>query len=71
MAEEAQEQPEFYITDSRLREYISEALERNPSIQEALARYRAALQKVPQVTALPDPVFGSSSIQARYRWRYL
>lgn len=32
------------------------ALERNPAIREAAARYRAALQLVPQVRALPDPM---------------
>jgi outer membrane protein TolC len=52
-----QEHLDFYADEPRLQEYVNEALERNPSVQEALARYRAALQKVPQVTALPDPVF--------------
>ncbi|MFQ5739987.1 MAG: TolC family protein [Acidobacteriota bacterium] len=47
---------EFYGTDPQLREYVGQALQRNPSLQEALARYRAALQKVPQVTSLPDPM---------------
>ena len=46
---------EFYIPDPLLGEYIRTALESNPSVQTAYARYRAALQKVPQATALPDP----------------
>ncbi|MEJ2146385.1 MAG: TolC family protein [Acidobacteriota bacterium] len=48
-----------YFTDSaQLRQYIQEALDQNPQIREALSRYRASLEKVPQVTALPDPVLG-------------
>ncbi len=48
--------PEFYAGNPRLEHYIHQALQRNPTLQEAIARYRAALQKVPQVTALPDPM---------------
>ncbi len=33
-------------------------MDQNPELREALSRYRASLQKVPQVTALPDPVLG-------------
>ncbi len=53
----AQPDPErgFHIPDPLLGEYIRMALDSNPSIQTAYARYRAALQKVPQQTALPDP----------------
>lgn len=48
-----------YFTDSpQLGRYIQEALNQNPQIREALSRYRASLEKVPQVTALPDPVLG-------------
>jgi cobalt-zinc-cadmium efflux system outer membrane protein len=36
--------------------YIQEALERNPGIQAAAAHARAELERIPQVTALPDPV---------------
>jgi len=53
-------QLDFYAQEAPLRDYIEEALKRNPSIQEVLARYRAAVQRVPQVTALPDPLFGFS-----------
>ncbi len=43
-----------------LEQWIGYALERNPRITTAIAQYEAATQKVPQVTALPDP-------QLRYR----
>lgn len=36
--------------------YIREALERNPGIQAAAAEARARLERIPQVTSLPDPV---------------
>lgn len=42
--------------DEQLKLYIDEALERNPAIRQSFARYRAARQKMPQVSALPDPV---------------
>ncbi len=44
--------------DEQLARYIAEALERNPSVHETFARYRAALQRLPQVAALPDPILG-------------
>jgi outer membrane protein TolC len=57
---QAEAEPDYNAALPLLRQYVGQALERNPSIQEVLARYRAALQSVPQVTALPDPVFGFS-----------
>ncbi|MFH1748276.1 MAG: TolC family protein [Planctomycetota bacterium] len=36
--------------------YIREALERNPGIQAAMAEARAKLERIPQVTSLPDPL---------------
>jgi hypothetical protein len=57
---QAEAEPDYNAALPLLRQYVGDALERNPSIQEVLARYRAALQSVPQVTALPDPVFGFS-----------
>jgi cobalt-zinc-cadmium efflux system outer membrane protein len=53
-------EPDYYAELPFLRQYVGEALECNPSIQEALARYRAALERASRVTALPDPVFGFS-----------
>ena len=44
--------------DKQLAAFVEEALDRNPAVRESLARYRAALQKIPQVSALPDPMFG-------------
>ncbi len=49
--------PDFYAPEDRLRDYVKEALEKNPAVRETLARYQAALERVPQVTTLPDPVF--------------
>ena len=50
--------PDFHAENPRLEEYVREALERNPRLHESLARYRAALQRPPQVVALPDPMLG-------------
>ncbi|MEZ5398803.1 MAG: TolC family protein [Bryobacteraceae bacterium] len=44
--------------DSQLRLYIEEALDRNPAVRQSFARYQAALQRLPQVSSLPDPMFG-------------
>ena len=37
---------------------VEQALERNPGIRQSFARYQAALQNLPQVSALPDPMLG-------------
>jgi outer membrane protein, heavy metal efflux system len=42
--------------DEQLDLYIQQALERNPAVRQAFSRYQAAKQKMPQVSALPDPV---------------
>ncbi|MGA9624631.1 MAG: TolC family protein [Bryobacteraceae bacterium] len=42
--------------DARLNDYIRMSLDRNPGLSQALAQYRAALQRLPQVAALPDPM---------------
>lgn len=42
--------------DARLDALVREALDRNPGISQAFARYRASLQRLPQVSALPDPM---------------
>ena len=42
--------------DEQLKLYIEQALERNPAVRQSFARYRAAQQRMPQVSALPDPV---------------
>ena len=46
---------DFYAA-ADLRAYVTTAVERNPALLESQARYRAARQRVPQVSALPDPV---------------
>jgi cobalt-zinc-cadmium efflux system outer membrane protein len=51
----SQEPPDFHAGQEPLRQYVLDALAHNPSIEEALGRYRAALQGVPQATALPNP----------------
>jgi cobalt-zinc-cadmium efflux system outer membrane protein len=47
------------VTASRppgaLGAYIEEALERNPTVNAAIANVEAALERIPQVTSLPDP----------------
>lgn len=40
-----------------LDDYFKIAADNNPGLQAAYKEYEAALQKVPQVNALPDPVF--------------
>jgi outer membrane protein TolC len=47
--------PDFFATEPALRTFVDAALEAHPGLKEAEARYRAALDKRPQVTALPDP----------------
>jgi outer membrane protein, heavy metal efflux system len=42
--------------DAQLESYIRLALDRNPGLAASLARYRGALQRLPQVGALPDPM---------------
>ena len=48
--------PDFHASAPDLRAYVTAAVERNPAVLEAQARYQAARQQVPQVTAMPDPV---------------
>ncbi len=50
--------PDFYPGDPHLQGLIEEALDRNPAVRESFARYQAALQRLPQVGALPDPMLG-------------
>ena len=47
---------DFYAAAPDLREYVTAAVESNPAVLESRARYQAARQRAPQVTALPDPV---------------
>jgi outer membrane protein TolC len=54
-AQTADRPPEYFAVEPPLREFVRRALEAQPGLKEAEARYRAALERVPQVTALPDP----------------
>lgn len=54
---EAPDEPLFYAPDPSLRDYALAALHENPAAIGMLARYRAALERVPQVTSLADPMF--------------
>ena len=47
---------DYYIPDPLLEELIREAIEANPQFRAMLSEYRAAIQNIPRVTALPDPV---------------
>ncbi len=47
---------DFYAAAPDLRAYVTAAVESNPAVLEARARYEAARQRAPQVAALPDPV---------------
>ncbi len=44
--------------DSVLAGYLRQALDQNPAVRQSFARYRAAMQRLPQVSALPDPMLG-------------
>ncbi|MBS3773748.1 MAG: TolC family protein [Bacteroidales bacterium] len=46
------------IQGQTLNEYLKEAGENHPELQAAYHEYHAALEKVPQVGALPDPKLG-------------
>lgn len=43
-------------SDTQLNDYMRLALNRNPGLSRALAQYRSVLQRLPQVSALPDPM---------------
>src|SRR5665811_1397597 len=42
--------------DTLLTDYVRQALDRNPGMGRAFAQYRSVLQRLPQVSALPDPM---------------
>jgi outer membrane protein, heavy metal efflux system len=44
--------------DPNLRAYIDQALERSPAVRQSFSRYQASLQRLPQVSSLPDPLLG-------------
>ncbi len=42
---------------NELHDYLSEAARNNPGLEASFSRWKAALEKIPQVKALPDPRF--------------
>jgi outer membrane protein TolC len=51
------EAPAFSAGNDELRAYVMEAAEQNPALQAAYSDWRAAMERIPQVTALDDPMF--------------
>jgi cobalt-zinc-cadmium efflux system outer membrane protein len=51
-----QTQPKYSPGDPQLQGYIAEALDRNPAVLQSFASYEAAVQRLPQVSSLPDPM---------------
>ncbi len=51
------EAPAFSAANEELRQYVLEAAENNPGLKAKWLEWQAALQKVPQVTTLEDPMF--------------
>ena len=49
--------PSFGADEAGLVNYLERAQSANPQLQAFDQRYRAAMQRIPQVSALPDPVF--------------
>ena len=47
--------PDFYAAEPGLRSCLESAIEHNPALLASRATYLAARQRLPQVTALPDP----------------
>ena len=47
--------PDFYAPEVELRSCVDSAIERHPALLASRANYQAAQQRIPQVTALPDP----------------
>jgi cobalt-zinc-cadmium efflux system outer membrane protein len=51
---------QFTAGNPQLKAFVKEALDRNPAIRQSFARYEAALQRLPQVSSLPDPMLSLS-----------
>lgn len=51
----------YFIPDELLGSLIEKALDHNPALKEAEASWRAALRRVPQVSAYPDPILSVST----------
>ena len=57
----ASDPPAFPTKGASLTDYLSRAQTANPQLQAFDQRYRAATQRVPQASALPDPMFQVTS----------
>jgi outer membrane protein TolC len=44
--------------DPQLDVYIRDAVERNPTVRQVFQKYQASLERLPQVSALPEPMLG-------------
>ncbi len=53
-----QAQTYAHFGDARLKDLVEQALGNNPGIRRAFGEYEAALQRIPQLTSLPDPMVG-------------
>ncbi len=49
-------QRQYSMANPQLDTYLNEALGRNPLIARSFAQYQSALQRLPQVSSLPDPM---------------
>jgi outer membrane protein, heavy metal efflux system len=47
----------FFVKAGELQHYLAEAAQNNPGLEAAFNRWKAALEKIPQVKSLPDPRF--------------
>jgi len=52
---------DYFIPDDMLASLIEKALDYNPALKKAEASWQAAMRKVPQVSAYPDPVLSVTS----------
>ena len=52
--------PAYYAGEPELRSCVDSAIERHPALLASRANYQAARQRIPQVTALPDPTLNVS-----------
>ncbi len=63
--------PAFFAANDELRGYLLEAAEKHPTLLARYAEWRTALERIPQVKALPDPEFNYAyfvqSTQSQYQ----
>ena len=61
--------PDFYAPEAELRSCVDSAIERHPALLASRAKHQATRQRVPQVTALPDPTLSVSQALRRVETR--